>query len=844
MASDKIDNSIIYIGIDLGTTNSEIAITLNDPNGEVIKNGRGDEYTPSVFGIDKGGNPAVGKVPYSKLFLNATDDELENNKAEVKRLMGTNEKIKFTRINKTYSPEEISAEILKSLKNDLLKKYPNIPTSVAVITVPAYFDVLQNEATKRAGQLAGFDYVVLLQEPIAAAISYGLSNASDNANWLVYDLGGGTFDVALISSQDGVLKVLEHGGDNFLGGKDIDNALVEKVLVPAILKDYKLKDFEKSNKKYKTIFAKLKGIAEEAKISLSSSDVTNIVIDTIGTDDDGKDIFVSFDYTTKEFNELIRPLIDKTIETVNGVIERSKVAKKFISKIVFVGGPTQIPYLRERVKNDVGIEIDTSVDPLTTVAKGASIYGLGCRVPDEIMQKDHRPVSKKEIQLTLNYESMTSDEDEMVTGSLDLPDDGEYYIKISSESGYYNSANIKVKNGKFFDTLAIEPNKTNKFWIYLIDEKGNNIPVFPDSFSITHGLSIQGAPIPHDIGVIYSRKSFDSDFQYVEACDKYFDRNSILPLECTKTFKTIKLLEKDAKNPLPIYVYEGDSDNPELNERVTQLFIDGKAIPYNLPKGTDVDLTIKINESRELFVEAYVPSIDLTIESKNVRLDTYAQNVDNDKLRHELEVQKQRVSDANVSEEEKKSLQSEIDSIESGVDNSNDSDSQQKASRDIKKLRERIDVIESSSEIDVLVDEFHKLYEETEAIINETKEHDNSVGERLGEQLAQIKDAGRTAIDQQDKYMLTQLNEQLVSLKVQALSENPYFWVIMLEQLQSKDIDSFSNPSEAEYHLNAAVGAKNTGDVEGLKRHVREVLRLLPQDEQAGLTANMSGITK
>ena len=225
MTINKIDNSVIRIGIDLGTTNSEVAVCFGD-SVEIVKNSRGDEYTPSVFGIDKGGNPVVGKVAYTKLFQTGTDDEIQNNKAEIKRLMGTNEKVKFPRAKKTYTPEEISAEILKSLKNDVLRKYSSAPTFAAVVTVPAYFDSLQNEATKRAGQIAGFDYVVLLQEPIAAAMSYGF-NTNDNANWLVYDLGGGTFDVALISSQDGLLKVLEHGGDNFLGGKDIDKALVE-----------------------------------------------------------------------------------------------------------------------------------------------------------------------------------------------------------------------------------------------------------------------------------------------------------------------------------------------------------------------------------------------------------------------------------------------------------------------------------------------------------------------------------------------------------------------------------------------------------------------------------------
>lgn len=842
MTTNRIESGVIRIGIDLGTTNSEVATDFGNTL-EVVKNTRGDEYTPSVFGIDKGGNPVIGKVAYAKLFQTATKEETQNNKAEIKRLMGTNEKVTFPRAKRTYSPEEISAEILKSLRNDVLRKYPEAPTFAAVITVPAYFDSLQNEATKRAGQIAGFDYVVLLQEPIAAAMSYGF-NSSEDANWLVYDFGGGTFDVALISSQDGLLKVLEHGGDNFLGGKDIDKAIVEQILVPAILREYKLQDFEPSNQKFATTFTILKGIAEDVKIALTSSESTNVVIDNIGVDDDGRDIYLSFDYSRKDFNTLIKPIIDKTIAVANGVIERSRLAKKFISKIILVGGPTQIPYLRERVENDLGIKVDTSVDPLTTVARGACIYGLGCRVPDDILAKHHEPVSKKELQISLNYESMTSDEDEMVTGSIELPDDGEYYIKINSESGYYNSANIKIKNGKFFDTLAIEPNKTNKFWVYLLDQQGNNIPIFPDSFSITHGLTVQGAPIPHDIGVVYSRKSFDSDFQFTEECDKYFERSSILPLEATRSYKTARQLEKDAENPLPIKIYEGDSNNPAANTIITTLKIDGSELPYNLPKGTDLDLTIRINESREVSVEAYIPSIDLTIASENVRVDTYAQKVDNQELRQELELQKQRIASTKTSADNRTSLASEIKAIEENLSDQNDADSQQKASRDIKKLKERIDAIESSSEISIIIEQYHELIEEATAIIEDVKQSDTSTGERLAEQLAQIKDDGDTAIAQQDKNMLIQLNDLLSALKVQALAENPYFWVMMLENLQARDITVFKNLSEAEYHLSAAQKAKDSDDIDELKRHIRELLRLLPQEDQAEMSNSMSGITK
>ena len=249
-----MNNRNILIGIDLGTTNSEIAVN-NGEEIEIVKNIFGSEFTPSVFGIDKSKNKVVGKKAYEKLFKDATEEESGNYCAEVKRIIGTPDRVFFPRINQHFSAEEISAEILKSLKEDILRKHPEFPVNAAVITIPASFDTTQAEATKRAGNLAGFNQVVLLQEPIAAAFAYGYNNAG-NMNILVYDLGGGTFDVALISSKNGRLSVLGHNGDNFLGGKDIDKMIVKEIILPQIKKQYHCREFEESNPKFKTVFAK------------------------------------------------------------------------------------------------------------------------------------------------------------------------------------------------------------------------------------------------------------------------------------------------------------------------------------------------------------------------------------------------------------------------------------------------------------------------------------------------------------------------------------------------------------------------------------------------------------
>ena len=426
-----MNNQNIEIGIDLGTTNSEVAVN-NKGNIEIVKNIFNDEYTPSVFGIGKAKNKVVGKVPYQKLYNDASQEEFLNNKGEIKRLMGTADTVHFSRVEKDLTPEEISSEILISLKEDVVRKYKAVSTIGAVITVPAYFSTLQKEATKRAGNLAGFNYVVLIQEPIAAAISYGFMN-SQNENWLVYDLGGGTFDVALISSKEGSLSVLGHNGDNFLGGKNFDLEIVDKIIVPQILKKYKLSNFTRGNQKYGTEFAKLKGQAEKAKIYLSQQEETSIEVENI-KDDAGEEIYLNIPFSRKEFEFLIKPFIDKTIELSRETIKDAGINHSSISKIVLVGAPTAIPYIRRRLESDLKIEVDTSSDPLTVVARGACIFGISQQIPREFLESKTIENANAKT-LRLNFDSLTSETEETVVGIFEELKDSEenFYIQIQAE---------------------------------------------------------------------------------------------------------------------------------------------------------------------------------------------------------------------------------------------------------------------------------------------------------------------------------------------------------------------------------------------------------------------------
>jgi len=832
----------IEIGIDLGTTNSEIAVN-NKGNIEIVKNNFNDEYTPSVFGVGKAKNKIVGKVAYEKLYKDPSQDEFLNNKGEIKRLMGTADTVNFPRLGKDLSPEEISAEILMNLKEDVVRKYKEISTVSAVITVPAYFSRLQTEATKRAGNLAGFKHVVLLQEPIAAAIAYGFMN-SQSENWLVYDLGGGTFDVALISSNEGSLSVLGHNGDNFLGGKNFDLEIVDKIIVPQILKKHKVVDFNRGNKKYGTEFAKLKGQAEKAKIDLSQQDETIIEIEKI-TDDQGEEIYMNIPFSRKEFESLIKSFIDKTIQLSKETIKDAGIKHSSISKIILVGGPTVIPYIKQRLESDLKIEVDTSSDPLTVVARGACIFGISQKIPRDFQEsKVAKDIEAKTIRL--NFDSLTAETEQTLTGVIeDLKDsEEEFYIQIQGEGGFFSGTKQRVKNGKFIETVTLEKNKTNLFWIYLFDKKGNPVQTDPESFSITHGLSVTGAPIPHSVGVGVAVRNYTGGktTSLVEQFDIYFEKNSVLPLKGTKTYRTVrKLVKGDKENALPIKVREGESTTPEQNEFICDLKLTGENIPYDLPEGSEVEITIEMNESGEVSVDAFIPSIDLSF---NARASQHAETLSIETMEAQFEAQSERAAklEKTCSAEEKTKLSNLVNSVNTSLEAGKvDSEEKRKADKELRELKNKLDELEQIKEFPQLKIEFNELTTSMVELMNEYG--DQKQRGIHNDQLNVLKTEGYQAIENEDKILLSRVNEQLNDLKQKIIFSNPATWLYQFSKLIQEDHQWISE-KEAQYYLQKGQRAIEAGDTEEVQRCVRSLLLLLPVSEQNAIQSGMSGITK
>ena len=828
-------SKIIKIGIDLGTTNSEIAVK-KDQEIDLIKNIEGEIFTPSAFGIDKEGNKLVGRKAYQKIFR---EGKTKNYKSRVKRLMGSRTKFDFPRAEEDFGPEEISAEILKSLKTDVLRKYPDFDTVAAVITIPTYFNRLQAEATKRAGKRAGFEYVVLLQEPIAASMAYGFRQEK-NENWLVYDLGGGTFDAALISSSGGSLSVLSHNGDNFLGGDDFDDLIVDEVIIPEIANKVNTDREEIDISDRERLI--LKGKAKEAKEQLSNSEQVTLEIEHVFHE--GKEVVFRMDLKKDDFNSLIKPIVDKTIKISKKTIEDSGLDLKSVDSVVLVGGSTKISYIRQELRRELGVEVDSSENPITAVARGACIYGGSKKIPTDLIKK--RGSNDNSYNLDLNYDSTTTEDEETIGGRIDsLQEEKDYFIQIKSEDGMYSGSKKKLKeDGTFLQTLSIEKNKTNKFLAYLYDDEGNSLNLSPNSFEITHGISSTGTPLPHSIGVAVAKDLVDEgEMKIGSRIDFLFEKGESLPLEETREYKTIRGVKKDSdKSGVDITVYEGESNIPDYNRFVCDVSITGKDVEHNLPEGEDVRVTIEINESSEIILEAYFPSIDLHIQKQEKLRTKYDKEVDVGQLEEEAGKQKQKYRELNekLTKEDKEEVDGLIEEIDRDLKNSENKERLKKAEDRMRKLKQKMKEVEDRRDFSELVQEFNSSTQRIENLVRDLGNDSDLDKDELKEEMDRLKEKGKDAIDREDTDFLVQINNNLAHLHQKILNTSKAFWVYLLQMMIDKNINDFKNPAKAREIIRRG---RSTTNLNELKSHVRELYQLLPINDQLEMDDSVPDIT-
>lgn len=619
MARVKID-----YGIDLGTTNSSIC-RMEKGEPVVIKTDTLKDTLPSCVSINKRGSIRVGDAAFNSLKsdkrkASKTGDIKDSNTyIEFKRTMGTDTKYHSSNANRDFTSEELSAEVLKTLKSFVTDE---VFRSV-VITVPAKFTVNQTKATIEAAKMAGFDHCELLQEPIAASFAYGLSSDQKNGIWMVFDFGGGTFDAALLKVEDGIMQVFDTAGDNYLGGKDLDAAIVESIIVPYLKDNYAIDGILADKEKNAVLRDAMKTYAEDVKNQLSFKDSEDILsnLGDLGEDEDGEEIELDLTVTQQHVFDAMRPVFQKAVDVCKTLLERNNLKGSQLNKLILVGGPTHSPLIRQMLRDQITPNVDTSIDPMTAVATGAALYAS--TKDADVKDSD---IEAGTIKLEIGYEATSVEQTEWVSVKLD---------KIGSSASCPNKVLVEFVRGDNawssgkteIDEMGnvIEANlvegKSNAFTVVAYNEKGDQLPCFPSEITIIQGSKVGSAPLPYNIGIaIWDDHKSKAVFKAATGLEKNKPMPAVGVINGLSTSKQLRPGMIGDVLTVPIYQCEDDPGvgrTAALYEYVEDVVVTGEEVESLIPESSPVDLTVKVDNSGQLTMEIYFPSVDFTI-SKSI----------------------------------------------------------------------------------------------------------------------------------------------------------------------------------------------------------------------------------
>lgn len=592
---------MIRFGIDLGTTNSAIA-KFESGELSLFRNPSGLRQTlPSVVAYRKN-RIVVGDKAREYLRRDP-----QNVVANFKRKMGSDERYPIASLQSHKTPVELSAEVLKELKNFV---HTGETIDAAVITIPASFDTIQSNATKEAGKLAGFEQVVLLQEPIAASLAYAnKANAGfEEGQWLVYDLGGGTFDVALIRIEADEMRVVDHVGDNFIGGSDFDRLIVEKLIVPKLLAEGQFEDLEielrSAKGKRQALFHKLLLLAEDAKVLLSNTESADIEFEV--EDDEGELLDLFFSISRSEFEALIAPHVERTIDMLESMLQAQDLAPQALKFALLVGGSTYIPLVRQRIAERLQIEVNCDIDPTTAVAIGAAHFAATkAKAPTESKNSSEAP----SLQIKTAYQKASRDEEEYFT-ALVQGDCKDLFYRIRRLDGGYDSGRLPLQE-RISAYLPLVAKQFNQFSFTVYDEQNNEIRSNLETIGIAQGqYSVVGQPLPNDISL-----EVDDVENAQTQLELLFAKNTILPTKRSFIKQVQRNIKKDSDDQIIIKIVEGPvSALPSANQTIGFIAITGRELERDLIKGSDIEISLEITESRDLHINVYLMMTDQEFE--------------------------------------------------------------------------------------------------------------------------------------------------------------------------------------------------------------------------------------
>jgi len=741
---DKID-----IGIYIGNEYSAIA---RMENGEpVVKKSQVLKDTmPTSIYIDKKGTIQVGEIANNAIKskkLNAIHrlgSSAQNSFTGFLRTIGTDKKYYSNILNKEFSSEDLVSEIIKTLKSFISDE----EVHAAVITIPAKFTINQKDAIVRAGELAGLNQVELLQEPIAALMVYGLDVKSKDGYWLVFDFGGGTFDAALLKVEEGIINLIDNEGDNYLGGNNLDYAIVDEIIIPYLEENFVFDSILADDSKKKILQDTLLFYAKEARKQMSFNDTHYILSDVGDIPGEYEEFELDITVTQEMMQNTLGPIFLKAIDICKALLERNQLDGNSLDSLILVGGPTYSPILRKMLEEQI-TKPDVSVDPMTVVSKGAAMFASTVDVSDEIKEQQR---DKTKIQLEFGYEATTVEEEEFVTVKI-LKDktEGEIndkvFIDIVRSDKAWSSGKTEIDDNGEVIEVNLNLGKPNAFNVLTYNEQGDFLPREPSDFTIIQGSRIGSTTLPYSIGIeVKSQASGKVIFRSIKGLEK----NQSLPAAGTingwKTDKDIRPGIKDDFIKIPIYQGEHGAEGTRAiyNEHVYDVIITGEDLPGFLPKGSDVDLTIKVDKSERISISAFFPSLNYNHDIE-VPSNTTQKEIDAGWLESEINKAQQTLN--LIKQEGVYSNQNELDKQDSDISETKKHFEQGKGDYDRKKdvldsLRcslKKLDEIQSASEWPKTEEELKEVFyrlEETNKQFGNDKT--NTLLEQFKEQIPEV----------------------------------------------------------------------------------------------------------
>ncbi len=809
----------MYLGIDLGTSNSAVVGHI-DGATRLFKTSDGTDVLPSVIYLDKRGHRFIGKSAYDRL-LSAPQNVAQG----FKRSMGTKNPISFA--GQTWTPVECSAEIIKALVGQAMTEAGNQEVEGVVITTPAAFNQMQSEDTIAAARLAGLEKVSLLQEPVAAALAAIAHSKQKDGVFLVYDLGGGTFDLALVMSTAGVVNVIAHEGINMLGGRDFDRIIFDSIVRPWLTQTFNLPaDFQRSDK-YSHLADVCRHAAEKAKIQLSASSTASIFAtedEVRATDEDGEEIYISIDLTREQMTDLIKDRIDDSIALCRKIITANGYKNDDISKIVPIGGPSKMPIIRDMLEAGLAIKVESGLDPMTAVATGAAIFAESREWAGESStQKSgkQREVVTGSVSLALDFKSRVASEAAKVRlkPAADMPTGHE--VEILDEEGS-STGRIPIV-GPLSINVNVRKNGENRFKVTVFDQQGKAVEGASREIVITRAeASAASVPMTYTLAVKIQHGFVGYERNKLEVLVK---KGTALPAQGKQTFRTGKTLVGGEDDFIAVEFYEmaDDIDTPEHNLHIGNFRLNSRdelERGERINRGVDFVIDWKMSDNGTLSFSVELPSLGRVIDATNLyRSEDGGINYDGQRGAEVATTMLARVeSDLDELEttldenaDPSGDIRKRIERQHAALSTSVDADTHRSVAEEARKLRQAVALLKMSPENEerVLDDEVAKAetsFDELRDIAQpvDTERHDKLLVTTRRSIREKNYDAARRSLD------------EMQGIRMKVLAESPDFLIEIFRRLAEEHHLAVDEALHAQL-IEAGVEAAKSGEVDRLR---------------------------